>query len=241
VNGRRFALLVSVGCVLVLGLVRAIAADDPPRPDLDALEGGDKVHALLDVVVANQRALTSLKADFVQVKKSSLLLEAVESRGDFAFLAPESVRWDYAEPDQMVVLFAADQLTTYHPERQRAETVKLNRRHRRFVRVLAGTQPLDELSSQFSIALADPGGEAPYRLTLRPTHSVLKKKLASVVLEVDRQLMLPVVVEYREIDGDTTRYEFSNLELNSAVEQGLFELELGSEVEVDTIDASGGV
>ena len=236
----RLAFVLPLCCVLALSLATPLAAEDPDSPDLATLEGGDKVHALLDQVVASQRALTSLKADFVQVKRSSLLLDVVESRGDFAYLAPDNVRWDYVEPDPMVVLFAADLLTTYHPEQQRAETVKLNRRHRRFVRVLAGTQPLDELSAQFSIALADPGEDAPYRLTLRPTHSVLKKRLSSVILEVDRKLLLPIVVEYHETDGDSTRYEFRNLEPNPELDPSLFRLDLGDEVRVDTIDASAG-
>jgi len=141
----------------------------------------------------------------------------------------------------MVVLFADEVMTTFHPTRKRAERVKLSRRHRRFVRVLAGTQPLDDLASQFAITLSDPGSPEPYRLILEPTHSIIKKKLRSVVLEVDRGLLLPVVVEYNEIDGDTTRYEFSGLQLNPGLGEVHFELELGDDVAVEMIDASSGL
>jgi outer membrane lipoprotein carrier protein len=185
--------------------------------------------------------LSSLRAQFTQIKHSSLLLEAARSDGVFSFRAPDRVRWDFSQPTAMVVLFSGNVMTTFHPIQGRAERVKLSRKHRRFVRVLAGTQPLDDLASQFRITLSDAGSPEPYRLTLSPTHSVIQKKLSLVVLEVDRELLLPVVVEYHEVDGDTTRYEFRSMELNPELDDSHFELELGGDVIVETIDVSSGI
>jgi outer membrane lipoprotein-sorting protein len=170
-----------------------------------------------------------------------MLLEPATSNGTFTFRAPDRVRWDYDRPDSMVVLYNGDIMTTYHPDQGRAQRVKLGRKHRRFVRVLAGTQPLDDLASQFRITMSDPGAPEPYRLTLEPTHSVIKKRLDTVLLEIDRQLLLPVVVEYREKDGDSTRYEFLGLEVDPDISEGHFCLELGSDVDVETIDATSGI
>ncbi len=65
-----------------------------------------------------QRSLRTLEAEFVQLKESALFLESVESTGVFLFRAPDLVRWDYRQPDPMVVLFAKDVVTTYHPSRR---------------------------------------------------------------------------------------------------------------------------
>jgi len=49
-----------------------------------------------------------------------------------------------------------DTVTTFHPEQLRAERLKVSKKQRRFVRVLAGTQPLDErawLAAQTSQAV----------------------------------------------------------------------------------------
>jgi outer membrane lipoprotein carrier protein len=226
----------------VLALVSLSAATPAPKTvALDDLEGSAKLDALIERVVERQRALRSLEAEFVQLKESSLLLEAAESTGIFLFRAPDLARWDYRKPDQMVVLFSEDTVTTYHPEQSRAERVKVSNRQRRFVRVLAGTQPLDDLTSHFRISLADPGGQAHYRLTLRPVGNVLSKKLRSVEIEVDRQLLLPVVIEYNEADGDSTRYEFTKMVINPEIEDTRFDLELGADVKLQIIDASAGV
>jgi len=237
------ALGLGLAGVTLAAMAGVAAAQEPTTPDaasLDQLEGGAKVEALIQRVVHEQRSLRSLQADFVQDKSSDLLLDQVRSEGRFTFLAPDHVRWDYSEPDGMVVSFADDSVTTYYPERRRAETIKISRRNRRFVRVLAGTQPLDDLASNFSITLSDPGAPANFKLILEPTNSMLKRRLELVILEIDRDLLLPVVIEYRAADGDTTRYEFHNLVLNPEVEVSDFELDLGADVRVETLDMSSG-
>ena len=218
-----------------------LTADPAPRVEsIDALEGGAKLHAVIDRVVESQHAVRTLQAEFMQLKHSELLLEAVESSGVFLFRAPDLVRWNYLRPDSMIVLFTDDTVTTYHPRQSRAERLKVSGKQRRFVRVIAGTQPLDDLTQNFSVTLADPGGEAPYRLTLRPVTSMLKKRLRSVEIEIDRTLFLPVVVDYTEVDGDSTRYEFRNLVINAPIDDSEFRLDLAG-VRLQTLDASSGV
>ena len=218
------------------------AADPAPKTvSIDALEGSAKLDALIERVVERQHSLNTLEAEFVQLKESALLLEAVESTGVFLFRAPDLVRWDYRLPDSMVVLFAEDTVTTYHPAQARAEQIKVSNKQRRFVRVLAGTQPLDDLTSHFSITLADPGGQAHYRLTLRPIGNILSKRLQSVEIEVDRKLFLPVVIKYNEADGDRTRYEFREMVINPEIDESRFDLELGEDVKLETLDASAGI
>lgn len=224
--------------VIAICAAAAWAGDAPPDP-LEGLRGGAKVEALVDLVVERQRALTSMRSEFIQHKSSELLLEPVTSEGEFLFLAPDTVRWNYAEPDEMIVVYADETLTTYRPGENVAQAVQVAERHSRFVRVLAGTQPLDDLEAQFRITMTDPGPPGPYRLRLDPIHRALKARLEVVHLEVDRQLLLPVAIEYVEADGDTTRYEFHDLELNVPMDEAAFSLSLDEDVRVETVDVSG--
>lgn len=230
----RFVSVVSLCC----GVISVAFGAEEARgiEALDGLRGGDKVNALIDLVVERQRSLTSLEADFVQDKKSELLLEPVTSRGRFRFKAADRVRWDYDAPDEMTVVFAGETLTTFRPDQGVAERISVPKKHRRFVRVLAGTQPLDELKAQFSVTMSDMGDPEPLQLILRPIHRTLKKKLSQVRLEIDRTLLLPVVIEYQETDGDLTRYEFVDLEVNPDIEDEVFELVFGADVRIDEIN-----
>ncbi len=232
-------LLVSAVVVFLCCIVSsaASAADEPRGIEaLDGLRGGAKVDALVDLVVERQRALTSLESAFVQDKSSELLLEPVTSRGLFRFKAPDRVRWDYEAPDEMIVVFAGETLTTFRPDDGVAERITVPKKHRRFVKVLAGTQPLDELKVQFSMTMSDRGAPESFILTLKPIHRTLKRKLAQVRLEIDRILLLPVVVEYQEADGDSTRYAFTDLKANTEISDEVFELVLGDEVRVNDIN-----
>jgi len=78
-------------------------------------------------------------------------------------------------------------------------------------------------------------------LTLRPVGNILSKKLQSVKIEVDRKLFLPVVIEYNEADGDSTRYEFKRMVINPEIDDSRFDLELGADVKLETLDASAGI
>ncbi len=234
---RKLIFLLCAVTIAAFGLTAAT----PPADLIDSLEGSAKLDALLARVAEQQRSLQSLSADFVQLKRSELLLEEVESRGEFFFQAPDKVRWDYRKPDEMVVVFFEDTVTTYHPEQSRAELLKISKKQRRFVRVLAGTQPLDDLMSNFDMRFVDREGDDHYYLTLRPTSAMVKKKLHSVEIEIDRELFLPVIIEYNEADGDTTRYEFRNLVLNPPIDDSQFRLQFGAGVKLQTIDASAGV
>jgi outer membrane lipoprotein carrier protein len=234
-----FLLVGLVGCELCLS--SSVAGTVPARPAIDSLHGGAKLAELIDRVVERQRSLRSLRADFVQVKHSELLLAPVTSTGEFIYLAPDRVRWDFRKPDSMVVLFASDSVTTYHPRQQLAERVRVSRRDRRFVRAMAGTLPLDDMTSQFRVTLRDEGAPAPYCLRLEPNKGSMIRKLDSLVVEIDRKLMLPVVVEYNEKDGDSTRYEFHHLELDPQLEESRFELDLSDGVTLHTLDATSGL
>jgi outer membrane lipoprotein carrier protein len=222
--------------LLTLPIITA-GSESVPR-DLDALQGSAKLSTLIDRVVTRQRSLRALKAEFVQTKQSELLLDPVTATGEFAYLAPDLVRWDYREPDSMVVLFADNSVTTYHPQHKRAERVRVSRRDRRFMRAMAGTLPLDDLTSHFRITLRDAGQTEPYNLKLTPNPGSLIKKLESLIVEIDRDLLLPVVFEYNEADGDTTRYEFHGLQLDPPLEVTRFQLDLSDEVTLHTVDAT---
>jgi len=78
-------------------------------------------------------------------------------------------------------------------------------------------------------------------LTLRPVGKMLSKKLRSVEIEVDRELFLPVVIEYNEADGDSTRYEFKKMIINPEIDDSRFDLEMDADVKLEILDASAGV
>jgi outer membrane lipoprotein-sorting protein len=209
--------------------------------DVDLLEGSAKLEAIIEKVVRRQRSIDTLRASFTQTKRSTLLLTEEYSRGELCVRTPNTVRWDYADPEAMIVLFTDNMVTTFHPAFNRAQQVKISKKQKRFVGVLAGTRPLDELIEHFRVTMVDSGAPHPYRFTLWPASGTVGKRVSRVELDIDRTLFLPVVVEYHESDGDSTRYEFREVEINPEIDDRHFELEIGAAVRIETIDASAGI
>ena len=239
------ALLILVACLgagaLLWAAAPTVTGAGSREVAIDSLHGSAKLDAIIDRVVQRQRGLRSMRAEFIQVRSSDMLLNDVRSTGEFCYLAPDRVRWDYRQPDAMVVLFADDWVTTYHPAGQRAERVKVSSGDRRFVQALAGTLPLDDLLAYFKIRFEERTAPQPYLLVLEPTAASLRKRLHSLTLEVDRSLLLPVVVDFREADGDATRYEFHDIQIDPTLENSRFLLEFDDSVSVETVDVSSGL
>lgn len=208
-------------CLFSLQVTQSTAGEHDP---LAGLRGPEKLRVLIDTVVEHQRALKSLRAHFRQEKSSSLLLKPVIAEGEFLFQAPESVRWNYESPEKMVVCFSGSTLVTFRPEEKELDELEISRKNRRFLKVLAGTLPLDELKSQFEISLKDSGLPEAYRLGLVPTHHSLARKLKSLELEIDRKLFLPVRLRSEEADGDVTLFVFTKLELDPKLDPALFDI-----------------
>ncbi len=231
--------VVSTLCIVTAALAGASAGPGLAGGESAPPSGSERLRAIVRQVSEAQRRVESLEARFRQTKTSALLLEPAVSTGTFLYRAPDRVRWEYEKPDPMVVVFDGNVLTTWDPGSGRLDRVKVSARQGRFVRVLAGTQPLEGLLQYFRVTLAGaPGGGD--RLVLEPVDAALRRKIRSVRLDIDSTLHLPVAVEYVEADGDTTLYEFSDVAVNAPVPEDAFSIRTEGGARVETWDTSGG-
>jgi len=222
----------------VLALCASSASAQAPLPE--GLKGAEKVAALVQRVSQVQSGIRTLTADFEQRRTSRLLASPSVSHGHFYYRVPQSVRWEYESPRAMTVLVVGGVATTYRPAEKRAERVEVGRSQRRIFHFLSAAEPLERLKQYFIFTFRDPGGEGNYSFELRPTVHQIKKRVASVTIEVDRTSLLPVVVGYTEPDGDSTTYTFSHIVVNGPQQDDLFNLELPADVTVVHLKLGSG-
>lgn len=210
----------------------AVAEQAPTRD-------GAAVHELVATIAARQRAVRSLTATFEQVRTSALLLEPETSHGRFWYRAPGQVRWEYESPRRMVVLFDGRTLSTFIPRERSLERIRVPSRQRRYLDFLVGTRPLDDLVGQFRIAVRDVDPRSPLMVRLEPVSRIIARHVAEITLKIDRKLKLPVSVEYREADGDMTRYCFSHVQVDPEIDPGKFELRVPPGTTVRSLSRTG--
>ncbi|MEZ5332651.1 MAG: outer membrane lipoprotein carrier protein LolA [Thermoanaerobaculia bacterium] len=229
---RTFVLLLAATAI-----AGSVHAEDPPDPNAPGLASGERLGALVERMRQEQESLTSLQADFVQTKESSMLLEPSEAAGTFYYAAPDRVRWEYRTPDPISMVIADDRMTTWYRDLDRAEEVDVGRQSQKILEYLGAGSSLSTLLEYFDVKLHQPGdASAPLELELEPRFERVAKRLAGMSLWIDPELYLPVRLRYIEADGDVTDYRFSNFRLNTEIPDERFRLEIPESVAVRRID-----
>jgi len=223
---------------LAAGAAAATAPAAPPDPAAPGLATHERLAALLARVKYEQERLRTLEADFVQRRVSLLLVEPEVSQGTFAYAAPDRVRWDYRSPRPLSLVVVGKHMTTWYRDLRSAERLDVSRYSTQVLRYLGAGGSLDALLQYFTVKARLPaGGDQPYRLELEPRYPRIAKRLAGVTVWIDPRSFLPVELAYREPDGDSTEYQFSNIRVNAPLAADRFELELPSDVQVRTLGA----
>ncbi|MEO7795829.1 MAG: outer membrane lipoprotein carrier protein LolA [Thermoanaerobaculia bacterium] len=216
-----------------------------PDPDAPGLTLAQRSEALLDRIRYEQKHLRTLEAEFVQFRVSEFLAAPEESRGAFAYSAPDLVRWDYLTPKPVSLVIREDEMLTWYKDLGTAEKVKVGRASAQVFRYLNASGSLDTLMKYFAVTFSFPpagtaGAAEPYRLDLSPRFARIRKRLAAMSLWIDRKLFLPVRVRYVEVNGDTTEYRFDHLRSNGEIPLTRFELAIPKEVEIRVVDLDRG-
>lgn len=220
---------------LVLSLLASTAssASQLASPFDQSLTPTERLEALAGQMRQAHESLETLRADFAQVKESSLLMEADRSHGAFYYAAPDRVRWEYSEPEPTTLVIADRRMTTWYRDLAQAETAEIGEQSDRVLRYLGAGTSLDELVKYFKVTMhLPPDRRQPLRLELTPRFERVAKRIQRLELWLDSGLFLPVRLEFVEGDGDVTMYEFENLRRNEAIPDEMFELDLPPSVSV---------
>jgi outer membrane lipoprotein carrier protein len=226
---RRLLFLACCGPLFAAALAAAAPPADPGAPGLSASQ---RLAALVERVKLEQRGLRTLEADFAQRRESELLVLPEEARGNFAYQAPDKVRWDYREPNPMTILVRGQEMTTWYRDLKRADRLDVGRYSAEVLRYMGASGSLQKLLEYFTVTAVFPAGDEPYRLVLKPRFARIAKRIAEMTIWLDRRRFLPVRLRYLEPDGDTTEYSFTNLRLNAPLAADRFVLAIPKDVEV---------
>jgi len=217
----------------------AARAAAPPDPDAAGLSSTQRLDALFARVKLEQQQLHSLEAKFVQRKESELFVKPEEARGRFSFLAPNRVRWEFTEPNPMVVVIGDQTMTTWYRDLGQAEVMQIGRYSEQVFKYMGASGSLETLLNYFRVSVTFPDDpDAPYRLSLDPRYPRIAKRIESMDIWIDRKSFVPIRLRYVEPDGDSTEYRFSDLEINPDISPDRFELDLPSGVEKHAVGSA---
>ena len=224
------------GICLALGLVSgAVTAADRKRspPEPPASERA-RLEDILQKFDAAQGQIRTMTANFTETKALALLKAPVVSKGKFFYTHPSDVLWEYLDPTPRVFLINREQLLAYYPAEKRAEQLDISHYQNKLLRVLGIGQVSRDLKKYYDISLAPDEGEATkFHLLLSPRRHMIKTRIEAIHLWVDTKSYLPVRMQYREPDGDSTTITFDDVLQNQRIDEATYKIDLPPGVTVE--------
>jgi outer membrane lipoprotein carrier protein len=173
-----------------------------------------------------------LKADFVQEAAIKSIKKIQREEGRVFFKNPKSMLWEYTKPQgkklvinsQMAWLYIAKEKVAY---KQKSESIFQSKF---LINFFAGT---GKLKDDFVIKYAEPKAydkEGNYLLVLYP-----KEKTAacnSVKLTIDKNNFYINQVSFDDVMGNSTTLKFSNISINTGLDQKKFQFKPPAGVQV---------
>ena len=221
---------------LLLLLPAAAFADTIPDPEQEGLRITERLELLIERIKYEQAQLKTMEARFTQHKESVFLIEPEESKGHFWYQAPDSVRWDFSEPNETLVLIRSNEMLTWFRDLGTAERVNVGKQADRVMEYLSAGNSLETLQRYFELRTTFPKDpEAPFKLKLQPEFKRVEKKIKGMEIHLHRTGYYPVYIKYIEPDDSVTEFFFEDVKVNEGIADEQFVVELPAEVDVKTV------
>jgi outer membrane lipoprotein-sorting protein len=187
---------------------------------------GAAEESLDDVLAAHceaRAALKSLEADFTQTRVFTIFEEEEVSSGEFFFLHPGRVLWQFYDPDSSRTVLRGDTGWTVLPGVKQVQRITLGGSSTDRVLSIVGFGPCGgELADYFDIEMM-PVSEGPFHLHLSPIDDAISPYFSVIELFLDREDFLPRRIVFTEISEDLVIFEFSRMESGVDIDESKFE------------------
>lgn len=183
--------------------------------------------SLAELVAGHCRAraeTSTLRARFVQTRTFAALGEVERSAGVLHYRRPDSIRWEYVEPDASWTVVRGRRGWAVFPHIRQVQTFDLG--SSRFDNVLsvvgfAACGP--SFASSFEITQGAPVEDGRPVLSLAPLRPELAASFTRIELALDPGDLLPRRVVLHETGGDRVTLDFQELRRNVRLDPTLFE------------------
>ena len=209
----------------------------PPDPTAEGLGLRERMSRLVERVKYEQNRIETIQARLVQHLTSELLLEPQVSRGWFRFRPPDALRWEFVEPEPLVIAMNGDVATTWYVDLGTAKVTDVGNLSEQVLTYLGPAGSLETLMKYFTVQVEFPEQEGdPYYLHLTADYRRVEKYATTIDIWIDRESYLPRRFNVMHASGDERLIELEDMVLNEPIADEVFILSLPDDVEVTKVD-----
>ena len=177
---------------------------------------------LVDKVDKRTEEIESLRASFLQRREIALMKEPVEQKGTFSIRRPDGMRFDFVEEEDLLIVINNDDMAYVSHQAKKGGKIPIRKRQGRFVQKLLSDK-LGSLVKYFDIEILV--AEAGHHLKLLPAKRRLAKRFEEIQVWIDETYMIHRIRVLMN-DGDVYELFLSEIELNVAMPEGFFHLDI---------------
>ena len=171
---------------------------------------------------ATQKTLT-IKSNFVQEKNLSMLAEKIVSKGKFWFKKDNLVRMEYNQPFQYLMIINKDKVFVKDGQKENKVSARSNKLFQQVNKIMIDCMQGTTLSNpDFKTRVFE--NKAAYLVELIPIVKGLKELFKNINVVVDKKDYSVNSIEMQEVSGDNTIIRFVNKELNTNLQDALFNI-----------------
>jgi outer membrane lipoprotein-sorting protein len=229
-NHRCFLLAEKARSLLLIGLLLLLSASRSSAETASSEE-------FLKTWLEQQGRVKTWSADVVQVRKLKSLTRPLKSRGRVWFLQPNRFRWQLGDPPRTIAIRKKDELLIVYPKLKQVERYStgdaVDPAWKQVLALLEVGFPSDSETffARYKLVSATQSKKS-WEFLLRPVAKEAQRLLEEIRVKVSTRDFSLLATELVFPDGSTMRNEFIHRRLNPAVDETLFDFEIGEEYRV---------
>ncbi len=181
-----------------------------------AMANGVDVDGFLRDVERQRGKVETFSARFVQKKTLELFGDTKISKGTILYKAPRQMIWKYLEPDKTQMRMERDSVSFYFPELEQIEVYPAKQGDGASNFFFVFEASADELKGSFEVTIGRVDRQLT-RIDLLPKVESIASQIMGLSLWLDKSDYLPRRILIRDVSGDTTDIEFSDIQVNEPI------------------------
>lgn len=177
-------------------------------------------------IKAKEKTLKTFIATFLQIKKSQLLREPLQSEGLIYVDLSGKILIKVIHPSLLTLLLKDNMQVIYYPDLARAEKKMLGKTDNILSKYLGIGQPIEMIQKQFEIGLGNKISSGGYHLKMIPKNSSTARYIDMIEVEVNQENGLPEQIYIKEKKGDHTTIQLEYKAINEPLPPSIFSIEL---------------
>ena len=169
---------------------------------------------ILKKIISAASEMKTMKCDFVQIRKMSLLTDEIKSSGVMYFEKPSRLRWEYREPSAYVMTIDGGTVTIDSAAGHSVSDASSSRMYKAVADMVMGCMSGESLTDarMFRTSFTDLG--SVWVAELKPVRKDLQRMFGSLVLNFDASTGLLRSMVMNDAAGNSTSITVSNVSVN---------------------------